>query len=212
MKYNIWMLFYLYDSSFLRATWDFNMRPMITIMIPFVVFEPLNVYYYFQHYKWLFIYIPTTFTKRPTFRQIQNFKTSHNHCTSSAAYYQTLKWGGGRWGGLTRTQIGSSPLTLAQSVISFWDSKDSGKETSDPPPPTTTSRAVASFTVRVGKSSTFHIFSSNLDQVFLLFLKLFLFSSSFWPSGWASRPPGKALATPLPTSLLPATPLYCFNT
>ena len=30
-----------------------------------------------------------------------------------------------------------------------------------------------------------------------IFLKLYLFSSSFWPSGWASRPPGKALATPL---------------
>ena len=27
------------------------------------------------------------------------------------------------------------------------------------------------------------------------FLKLYLFSSSFWPSGWVTRPPGKALAT-----------------
>ena len=58
-------------------------------------------------------------------------------------------------------------------------------------------RAVASLTVPVGKSSTFPIFSSNFDQIFLFFLKLYLFSSSFWPSGWASRPPGKALATPL---------------
>ena len=49
----------------------------------------------------------------------------------------------------------------------------------------------------VGKSSTFLSFSSNFDQFFLDFLKLNLFSSSFWPSGWASRPPGKALATPL---------------
>ena len=50
---------------------------------------------------------------------------------------------------------------------------------------------------RVGKSSTFLSFSSNFDQ---FFLKLYLFSSSFWPSGWACRPPGKALATPLHTS------------
>ena len=49
----------------------------------------------------------------------------------------------------------------------------------------------------MGKSSTFLIFSSNLDQFFLFFLKLNLFSSSFRPSGWASRSPGKALATPL---------------
>ena len=31
----------------------------------------------------------------------------------------------------------------------------------------------------------------------LFFLKLFSFSSSFWLSGWATRPTGKALATPL---------------
>ena len=35
-------------------------------------------------------------------------------------------------------------------------------------------------------SINFSYFSSNL------------FSSSFWSSGWATRPPGKALATPLP--------------
>ena len=49
----------------------------------------------------------------------------------------------------------------------------------------------------VGKSSTFLIFSSKFDKFFLFFLKLYLCPSSSWPSGWASRPPGKALATPL---------------
>ena len=43
--------------------------------------------------------------------------------------------------------------------------------------------------------------SSSFPQILinfvLVFLKPDLFSSSFWPSGWASRPPGKALATPL---------------
>ena len=50
---------------------------------------------------------------------------------------------------------------------------------------------------QVGKSSTFLSFSSNSDQFFLFFLKLYLISSSFWPSGWATRSPGKTLATPL---------------
>ena len=40
-------------------------------------------------------------------------------------------------------------------------------------------------------------FSSNFDQFILFFLKLYSFSSSFWFSGWAARPPGKALGTPL---------------
>ena len=40
-------------------------------------------------------------------------------------------------------------------------------------------------------------FPSNFDQFILFFLKLYSFSSSFWFSGWAARPPGKALATPL---------------
>ena len=62
-----------------------------------------------------------------------------------------------------------------------------------------TLRAVASLTVPVGKSSTFLIFSSNFDHFFLFFLKLFSFSSSFWPSGWATRPLWKALTTPLET-------------
>ena len=34
------------------------------------------------------------------------------------------------------------------------------------------------------------------------FLKLYSFSSSFWFSGWAACPPGKALATPLCKSVL----------
>ena len=58
-------------------------------------------------------------------------------------------------------------------------------------------RPVASLTVPGGQSSTFVIFSSNFDQFFLFFLKVNLFSSSFWLFGWASRQPGKALATPL---------------
>ena len=58
-------------------------------------------------------------------------------------------------------------------------------------------RAVASLTVPGGQETTFLIFSSNFDQFFLFFLKLYLFSSSFLPSGWASHPPKKALATPL---------------
>ena len=44
-----------------------------------------------------------------------------------------------------------------------------------------------------GQEFHFPYFSSNFDQFFLFFLKLYLFSSLFWPSGWVSRPPGKAL-------------------
>ena len=55
-------------------------------------------------------------------------------------------------------------------------------------------RAVASLT---GQDFHFLHFASNFDQSLLFFLKLFSFSSSFWTSGWATRPPGKALATPL---------------
>ena len=58
-------------------------------------------------------------------------------------------------------------------------------------------RAVASLTVPGGQEFNFPHFSSNRDQFFLFFLKLCSFSSSFWPSGWATRPPGKALAMPL---------------
>ena len=61
---------------------------------------------------------------------------------------------------------------------------------------------------RVGKGSTLLIFSSNFNQ---FFLKLYLFSSSFWPSGWATRPPGKALATPLVAPLPPPQKNVCFN-
>ena len=58
-------------------------------------------------------------------------------------------------------------------------------------------RAVASLTVaRVPLSSFFY---SNFNQFFLFFLKLYLFFPSFWPSGWSTRPPGKTLATPLPS-------------
>ena len=48
---------------------------------------------------------------------------------------------------------------------------------------------------RVGKSSIFLIFPQITIIFFLFFFKLCSFSSSFWPSGWATRPPGKALAT-----------------
>ena len=40
-------------------------------------------------------------------------------------------------------------------------------------------------------------FPQILINDFYFFLKLYSFSSSFWSSGWATRPPGKALATPL---------------
>ena len=60
-------------------------------------------------------------------------------------------------------------------------------------------RAVASLAAPAGQEFHFPHFSSNFDQFFLFFLKLYLFSSSFWPSGWASRPPGKTLTTPLPS-------------
>ena len=58
-------------------------------------------------------------------------------------------------------------------------------------------RAVASLTVPGGQEFHFPHFSSNFDQLFLFFLNHYLFFSSFWPSGWATRPPKKALATPL---------------
>ena len=44
---------------------------------------------------------------------------------------------------------------------------------------------------------SFLIFPSNFNQFFLFFLKLYLCSSSFWPSGWASLPLRKALAPAL---------------
>ena len=59
-------------------------------------------------------------------------------------------------------------------------------------------RAVASLTVPGGQEFHFpHLFPQIAINFSLFFLKLNLFSSSFWLSGWASRPPGKALATPL---------------
>ena len=60
------------------------------------------------------------------------------------------------------------------------------------------SRAVASLTVPDGQEFHFPHFSSNFNH---FFLKLYLFYSSFWLSGWASCPPGKALTTPLISSL-----------
>ena len=58
-------------------------------------------------------------------------------------------------------------------------------------------RAVASLTVPGGQEFHFPHFTSKLDKFFLFFLKLYFFPFSFWASRWASRPPGKALATPL---------------
>ena len=60
-------------------------------------------------------------------------------------------------------------------------------------------RAVASPSLPGGQDKTFPQLQCFL--IFLYFLSFFLkfssFSSSFWSSGWATRPPGKALATPL---------------
>ena len=72
--------------------------------------------------------------------------------------------------------------------------------------PHTPTRAVASLTVPGGQQFHFPHFPSNFDQFFLFFLKLNLFSSSFWLSGWATRPPGKALATPLTPTHSPTHP------
>ena len=60
-------------------------------------------------------------------------------------------------------------------------------------------RAVASLSLPGGQDK-------NISSIFPNFLKFFLnfpsFSSSIWLPGWATRPPGKALATPL-------VPVYC---
>ena len=59
-------------------------------------------------------------------------------------------------------------------------------------------RAIASLTVPGGQEFHFpHFFLKSRLSFFLYFLKLNSFSSSFWPSRWASHPPGKALAMPL---------------
>ena len=58
-------------------------------------------------------------------------------------------------------------------------------------------RAVASLTVPGGQEFHFPHFFPKILIIFFIFLKLFSFSSSFWLSGWATRPPGKALAAPL---------------
>ena len=56
-------------------------------------------------------------------------------------------------------------------------------------------RSVSSLTVPGLQEFHFPHFSSNFLHFFLFFLKFSSFLSSFWPSGWATRPPGKALAT-----------------
>ena len=58
-------------------------------------------------------------------------------------------------------------------------------------------RAVASLTVPGGQEFHLPQCSTNRNQLFIFFLKLCSFSSSFSPSGLATCPPGKALATPL---------------
>ena len=67
---------------------------------------------------------------------------------------------------------------------------------------TYTCRAVASLTIPSGQKFHFLIFPQISDQFFLIFLKFVSFSSSLWLSGWASCPPGKALATLLYTCTL----------
>ena len=62
-----------------------------------------------------------------------------------------------------------------------------------------TNRTVASLTVPGGQEFTFLNLSSNFDKFLLSFLIFFSCSSSFWLSGWAGCPPGKALATLLAT-------------
>ena len=69
-------------------------------------------------------------------------------------------------------------------------------------------KAVVSLTIPGGQEFHFPHFFLKFRSFFSYFLlKLYLFSSSFWPSGWASRPPGKDLATPLvqekPLEILP---------
>ena len=58
---------------------------------------------------------------------------------------------------------------------------------------------IVSLTFPGGQEILFSHFASNHDQFSKFFLKLCSFSSSFWSPpvglGWATRPPGKALAT-----------------
>ena len=66
----------------------------------------------------------------------------------------------------------------------------------------TSVRAVASLTVPGGQGFHFPHFLLKFQSIFLIFPQtLLIFFSSFWPFWWATRPPGKALATPL-TSVL----------
>ena len=64
-------------------------------------------------------------------------------------------------------------------------------------------RAIASLTVSGGQdfyfphSQLFTFFTQILINFSYFVLKHFSFASSFWPSWWVTRPPGKALATSL---------------
>ena len=58
-------------------------------------------------------------------------------------------------------------------------------------------KAVASLSPRVGKIGIFPQSVLIFLYFFLIFPQIFSFSSSFWSFGWATCPPGKALATPL---------------
>ena len=53
-----------------------------------------------------------------------------------------------------------------------------------------------------GQDFHFPQFPSNFDQFDIFYLKISLFFPSFWPPGWATRPPGKALTTLLVGALL----------
>ena len=58
-------------------------------------------------------------------------------------------------------------------------------------------RAAASLTVPGGQGFHFPHFFLTFRSIFLIFPQTLLIFSLIWPSGWASRPSGKALATPL---------------
>ena len=57
-------------------------------------------------------------------------------------------------------------------------------------------RAVARFSLPRGQDKNISSILPHFPVGSLIFPQIF-FSSSFWSSGWAARPPGKALATPL---------------
>ena len=63
--------------------------------------------------------------------------------------------------------------------------------------PSNLGRALANLIVPGMQDLNFPHSFLKFRSIFLISLKLFSFSSSFWPFGWASHPPGNALATPL---------------